>query len=136
APVELYAVCGSQNPISKSRTRFELDDFKSMALIQDGHRYWEKLFQEAEVKRLNPYLQFNQTALAMDAAQNGQGIALVPSVLAIPSLKRNDLCALWQTEFFKEDQGFYIVYPKKRKETAAFKAFVSWLRGQTENILT
>ncbi|MCG8492331.1 MAG: LysR substrate-binding domain-containing protein, partial [Sneathiellales bacterium] len=73
APVELYAVCGSQNPISKSRTRFELGDFKSMALIQDGHRYWEKLFQEAEIKRLNTYLQFNQTALAMDAAQNGQG---------------------------------------------------------------
>lgn len=136
APVELHAVCAPDSFVSKSGAPFQLCDFRTMALIQDGHRYWEKLFHDADLTISNPYLQFNQTALAMDAAQNGQGIALVPSILAIPSLKRRELCSLWESDFFKEQQGFYIVYPKKEKETPAFKAFVNWLTGQTDVFLT
>ncbi len=41
-------------------------------------------------------LRFNHTALAIDAAINGQGVAMAPSLLLTQDLTQNRLTALWQ----------------------------------------
>ena len=73
----------------------QLDDFVCYPLIQDAHRLWDALFAERGLSRSDRMLQFNQTSLAMDAAANGQGIALAPGLLLADDLDSGRLRELW-----------------------------------------
>jgi LysR family transcriptional regulator, glycine cleavage system transcriptional activator len=86
-----------------------LPDLIRFTLIQDGHRHWEHLLQQDGLKPAGRVLQFNQTSLAMDAAQNGQGIALVPKIFVADQ----PLHIVWQAPPMN-DLGFYVVWPDRK----------------------
>ncbi|WP_420862363.1 LysR substrate-binding domain-containing protein [Algirhabdus cladophorae] len=103
-----------------------LDTPTTHTLIQDSHRHWDQLFQQGLINRPKKLLQFNQTALAMDAAKNGQGLALVPRLY----LHANDgLERLWD---FPADgnAGFYLVWPTGARTNRALETVKTWLLGQ------
>lgn len=102
-----------------------LEDLAEHTLIQDGHHYWDQLLRNAGLTTQKRVLQFNQTALAMDAAMNGQGIALVPQIfLGNPSLQQ-----VWRSPAIK-DAGFYVVWPRRKVPNQARKTVVNWLLTQ------
>ena len=72
-------------------------------------------------------LQFNQTGLAMDAAANGQGIALVPALLLADDLDSGRLRELWRVPDIGR-AGYYLMYPTR--PDAARDALVEWLCRQ------
>ncbi|UWQ83498.1 LysR substrate-binding domain-containing protein [Leisingera caerulea] len=100
----------------------ELADLAHHALIQDGHRHWDLLLRQEGLTAKGRILQFNQTALAMDAAVNGQGIALVPRIF----LGGRPLEILWQAPRLG-DQGFYVLWPSAQGRA---KTVVDWLLRQ------
>ena len=100
----------------------DLGALAQRTLIQDGHRHWDRLLRRAGLAATGRMLQFNQTALAMDAAVNGQGIALVPRIF----LGAQDLRILWQAPP-QVDLGFYVLWPGTDRRT---KAVVDWLLTQ------
>lgn len=127
--LQLTAVCGLSYPATPSRFH-KLDDFADCALIQDSHRHWERMFSDAELARPRRILQFNQTALAMDAAANGQGIAIAPGLLLKSLIAEKTLKELWQA---KQDnrEGFYIVHHDvKNANTVAKSQVIDWLLSQ------
>jgi LysR family glycine cleavage system transcriptional activator len=75
-------------------------------------------------------LQFNQTTLAMDAAANGQGVALAPRILLSVELEQGRLVQLWQDERTNQD-GYYLVYPRKRQSSPARDALIEWALAET-----
>ncbi|MFW8633788.1 LysR substrate-binding domain-containing protein [Cribrihabitans pelagius] len=104
----------------------DLETLAGATLIQDGHRHWDRLLRDSGLNPRGRMLQFNQTALAMDAAVNGQGIALVPRLF----LGGQPLEAVWQapeTEDHARDQGFHVLWPA-RSPAAAVVA--RWLLSQ------
>jgi LysR family glycine cleavage system transcriptional activator len=70
---------------------------------------------------------FNQTALALDAALAGLGIALAPAVLVEGDLAAGRLVRLASDEVTGEF-AYYIVHPKEKGELPALQAFKRWLK--------
>lgn len=94
-------------------------------LIEDGHRPWEKLIERGSIANNARMLRVNQTALALDAAERGQGVALVPACYLDPN--RDTMVVLDHVIPEPDGSGFYLVWPKNRPRTAAFIAVQSWL---------
>jgi LysR family glycine cleavage system transcriptional activator len=96
-------------------------------LIQDGHRHWDRLLADATVRPR--ILHVNQTALAMDAAINGQGIALVPQ-LYLQSAEGclTPLCTLPQ----QDETGFHILWALSPPPSTAQIKLRDWLLAQAQ----
>ncbi len=125
APLDLCAVC-SPNYAEEAGPIRELSDFTNLQLIQDSHTHWETLMEEAGLVARHRLLRFNQTALAMDAAANGQGVALAPRLLTTADLAAGKLVNLWQDR--RQDQiGYYLVYPDKSPVNPARDALLNWI---------
>lgn len=122
APLELTAVCAPGQAKDVER----LKDFAQLPLIEDGHRHWHRLFRAAGLKAPARSLDFNQTALAMDAAANGQGIALAPRLLVQDDLDTGRLTALWSPDP-DPGHGFYLVCPLPPALKAEAQAVADWL---------
>lgn len=107
--LKLCAVCAPEYA-KKVGDVSDLADLVNHRLIQDSHRHWEGLLADADLKADRPFLQFNQTALAMDAASLGQGIALVPNLILEGDVANSRLVSLWEIEH-SNLAGFHIVHP-------------------------
>ena len=107
-PIELVIVCG-QSVKSSPDARVGIEWYVDQPLIQDSHRHWNSLFDEHGIEPRHQFLSFNQTALAIDAAINGQGYAVVPSFIAGEDLASGRLIAVKPIER-KETDGFWIVH--------------------------
>lgn len=94
-------------------------------LIEDGHRPWSNLIETGSIARSTRMLRVNQTSLALDAAERGQGVALVPACYLDP--KSDTLVQLDHQIPQIEGSGFYLVWPKGRVFTPAFLAVQDWI---------
>ena len=126
APLRLSAVC-SPALVEQELRISQLEDFVHYPLIQDAHRLWDALFAERGLSRSDRMLQFNQTSLAMDAAANGQGIALAPGLLLADDLDSGRLRELWRVPDTGR-AGYYLMYPTR--PDAARDTLVEWLCTQ------
>lgn len=97
--------------------------FADAVLIQDGHLHWDRLLRKAGLGPRGRVIQFNQTSLAMDAALNGQGVALIPELFLAPDHK---LAVLWRDENL-QDVGFHILWPETNAKALARQTVVEWL---------
>ncbi len=109
SPLNLCAVCSPAYLKAIGPFR-ELSDLLGYPLIHDSHNHWNTLFQEAGLKPPGTVMRFNQTALAMDAAANGDGIALVPSLLAEHDIAAGRLKCIFRTDD-NGSYGYYLVHP-------------------------
>ncbi len=125
APIDLCAVCspGFAEGLDGITGR---DLFASQPLIQDSHSFWEILFDEFGIGEHRRIMQFNQTALAMDAAANGQGIAVAPRLLIEEDVARGRLVVVWKDEN-PDRGGYHIVHPAPKGRTAERDAVVAWI---------
>lgn len=90
-----------------------LQDLSKQRLIQDSHFRWDNFLEQFGISASQRILQFNQTALAIDAAANGQGIALAPRLLLATEIAKGRLVCLWRdTE--PDEGGYYLLCPTFR----------------------
>lgn len=131
APQQLCAVCSPA--LAQSIGNIQgLQDLIGQRLIQDSHQHWQILLEQASIELPKRILQFNQTALAIDAAAMGQGIALAPKLLLETELTQGKLVIIWQDKR-PEQPGFYIVYPLARKANAKARGCViQYLRAASK----
>ena len=108
-----------------------LADFVDQKLIQDGHNFWDQVLAEAGFAARHRPMQLNQTALAMDAAANGQGIALAPMLLARDDIIRGKLVALWH-DTSAGIGGFYLLHPQNRRPHPAREKVKEWLLAEAD----
>ena len=79
------------------------------------------------------YVSFNQTALAIDAAIQGQGLAIVPKLLVASELQTGRLVELAFGAALGE-ATFWLVHPMKRQANQkACDAFRTWLIAQASD---
>ena len=132
APLDLRAVCSPEfaEDISPILT---IEDFPPLKLIQDNHNLWDELFEEAKLSPPEQITRFTYTTLAIDAAANGQGIALAPRILVNQDLEQGKLVELWKHT--RPDQGgFYIVFPRDRISNLARDVFIEWILLESRDI--
>ena len=124
AQLDLRALCSPELAQALSPIA-QIADFAEQPLIQDSHNLWYSLFEEFELTPRQKPMQFNQTTLALDAAANGQGIALAPRILSDMDVRRGRLVELWQ-DTRSSQEGFFIVYPHQKKTSPAIVALIEW----------
>ncbi len=109
APLEMLAVTRA---VPSFRVHaMAIADFAGHRLIEDGHRHWTRLFEAAGHAAPDVALSFNQTALAIDAAVAGQGIALAPRLLVEDALGAGQLDVLWQVP--ARHEAYYLLHPDR-----------------------
>lgn len=124
-PLNLSAFCSADYKASHSG--FALDQtLASHRLIYDGHAHWDEVLDQLSLAAPSQTLRFNQTGLALDAAANGQGVALAPEVLARADIAAGRLVELWRAEAAGA-HGYYIVTPKSAP-SAAVQSMTDWLK--------
>lgn len=128
APLDLCAICSPDYAETVAPLK-RFEDFAKLRLIQDSHAFWDALFDKTGTRARHRMMQFNQTALAMDAAANGQGIALAPRLLLDDAIAKGILVSLWQDES-ADQSGYYIVHPVSRKANAARQAVADWILSE------
>lgn len=106
-------------------------DYAGLKLIQDSHKYWQRLFEEEGLVLPKRVMQFNQTALSIDAAVNGQGVALAPYLLVHDEIKQGRLINVREIPM-PDRYGYYIVYPAKEKVNQTLNAVIAWLRAEVD----
>jgi len=101
-------------------------------LLHDGHHLWPAflafMFPQKSLQHQH-HLRFNQTALALEAAISGQGIALTS-----PHFVQNDLASGRLVPAFSRvmtvDAGWYLVAPQHPRRQAPVAAVRQWLIDQ------
>ncbi|OUS39359.1 hypothetical protein A9R01_01730 ['Osedax' symbiont bacterium Rs2_46_30_T18] len=123
-----FQLCAVSSPdLAKNIGIIEnLQDLSKQRLIQDSHFRWDNFLEQFGKSDNQHILQFNQTALAIDAAANGQGIVLAPRLLLATEIAKGRLVCLWRdTE--PDEGGYYLLCPTFRGPNPARDKVVEWL---------
>ena len=131
-PFAFYAVCSpalrdGPDPIQKP------GDLARQVLLHDAHGLWPLYLETACGGRLagEPRsLSFSQTALALDAALAGQGVALACDPMVEDDLAAGRLCRPLDVTI-ESDIGFYVVAPRRPRKAESVARMRDWLIAQS-----
>ncbi len=99
-------------------------EFEGAILLQDAHEYWDRFLPG----RGRDIWRYNYTVLAIDAAMEGQGMAIAPRLLVEKPLRRGDFRELSLPETGK-DIGYYLVHPAGLHRSDPVLRFADWIKG-------
>ncbi|MEH6547251.1 MAG: LysR substrate-binding domain-containing protein [Sneathiella sp.] len=128
SPLDLCAIC-SPRYATRVKAIKHVSDFAALDLIQDAHDHWTALFEAANRKPPRRMLRFNQIALAMDAAANGQGIALAPRLLVAAEVASGKLIDLWRDKR-QGLWGYYLIYPDNKTVPPSLQLLIDWILSE------
>jgi LysR family glycine cleavage system transcriptional activator len=129
-PVRLVAVCSPQRA-ARIRQAANVVELLQHPLIEDAHGHWAELISRSSATVKPRILRFNQTALALDAAANGQGIALAPDILTTRDIAEHRLATIW-TAPVADDAWFHAVHPRDRRPSVSAIAALDWIATEIE----
>lgn len=102
------------------------------ALLHDAHDLWPLfLAQRHQPKSATQgkHIRFNQTSLAIDAASEGQGIALAHYAFVARDIAAGRLVRVLADELHT-GAGFYLISPRKPRQAEAVALLRAWLLDQ------
>jgi LysR family glycine cleavage system transcriptional activator len=124
---ELVAVC---NPtLLGNKTVLATSDLRRVTLLNDSHNLWPEFCETALGLRWRPpgrQASFNHTALAIDAAAAGQGVALVSRFLVEQDLSTGRLALAFAAKM-RGNADYYVVRPRIPRQPDACGIICRWL---------
>ena len=128
---QLFPVCSPSLVGGRGTLRSPADLKRHTLLHVNDRREWAKWLEAVGVKGVDsdrgPI--FNQASMAIDAAVDGQGIALARSALAAWDILAGRLVRPFQL-FVKADYAYWIVCPKPTAELPKIATFRKWLLAE------
>lgn len=123
---ELVAVASS-GLIGSRNLPIDPSDLSKLPKVHDSHNLWPKYFARFGLRDASGHgLQLSQTALAIDAAESGQGVALVSRFLVERELASGSLVEIVRP-IDLATQDFYLLTPKTAKPVSGLKEVITWL---------
>lgn len=124
--LQLVAVC--RPDLKPSGSSVPLKELLAMPLLQDAHRRWDRLIERTGTEKPRDIVSFNRTALAIDAAINGQGAAIAPTFLVDRDIQDGRLVELWRDS---EGSGefLFLIWSDQHSRSAALSKFVNWVQS-------
>ncbi|WP_339860768.1 LysR substrate-binding domain-containing protein [Thalassospira alkalitolerans] len=125
---DIISVC-SPGAIAKFDRPLKVADLDQLVLIHDSHNLWPEYLKSVfghEVPDRAKNVRLNQTALAIDAAFSGQGIALASRFLVEQDLAAGRLIQPFE-HTLHAGRDFYLVTPRNSKNPAACNQVRQWL---------
>ncbi|MEQ9695163.1 LysR substrate-binding domain-containing protein [Shimia sp. SDUM112013] len=136
-PPDLIAVCHPDLPNGDTPLRTP-QDLRHHTVLLDGHGQWtvflNTLFSKDTASTIRR-ISFNQTALAIDAAIAGQGVALADRALVATDLAQGRLCEPFPVTGVT-GTGYYLVHPRRPRHSGRVDLVKDWLLAQVYSGLT
>jgi LysR family glycine cleavage system transcriptional activator len=107
-------------------------DLRGVKLLHDTPKDgWSRWFEHAGVADANVEagLAFNDAGLMLQAAADGQGVALGRLTLAADELRKRRLVRLFDISV-PNDYSYWLVYPRSSSERPDIAAFRAWLPSE------
>ena len=122
----LFPVCAPK--LARSLRPRSLDDVLAMPLIHDSDFPWSLLLEQQGMStpRRLPGIRVDDSSIAMQAAERGQGVLLGRSVLVADALAEGRLKRLLRVSVASEF-SYHVAWPRQRNLSPAAEAFRSWL---------
>lgn len=97
-------------------------------IVSTGFRYWKAWFKAVGVEEIKPkaILDIDDTNVAIQAALEAQGIALLPEVLVRSELRAGRLVQAFP-ETLKDELGYFLAYASGRRLKPHVQAVFEWL---------
>ncbi|OHR39985.1 LysR family transcriptional regulator [Neisseria sp. HMSC071C03] len=134
---ELYPVCSpaflAAHPLAAPEQLLSLPLIHDVSLTAaDGFTGWRGWLAQAGVQpaMLRPGLNINNSAAVLQAAAEGQGIALARSVMAQDDLAAGRLVRLFPAIEYPSPLAYYIATPAQTVDSPKLVAFKQWLREE------
>lgn len=107
----------------------DLPDLLGLPLLQDAHRRWDGLLAATGGRAAGRVLNFDRSALALDAAAQGHGVAIAPSYMVQSDLDAGRLHEVWRSP---EPTGehLFISWSDDGGTTRPVRRTVDWILGQ------
>jgi LysR family glycine cleavage system transcriptional activator len=124
----LFPVCAPN--LTKSLPLRSPEDLQQHVLLHDRSMLeWQEYLQSCSVAigvNARFGVIFSETALCLDAAVRGQGVAIGDDFLADMHLSEGRLVRLFDSDFLSKN-AYYFVVPKTNARHPAVEAFRTWL---------
>lgn len=133
-PFEISPVC-SPSLLRGERPLKTLQDLSHHVLLQDAHGSWPVFLEQVagdgsiEIGRT---IRFNQTALAINAAIAGQGVALSDAVFVEDDIADGRLCRPFDVSIIGED-GLYQIAARQSRNPESVARMRDWLLTQSKS---
>lgn len=109
------------------------DALGAVAKLHDSHDLWPTFLKRfGAVDNSDRGMRLSQTALAIDAAVSGQGVALVSRFLVERELSNGHLVQV-VSDSLDATQDFYLLSQRRAPAGAAIDSVRSWLLSRAEN---
>lgn len=125
--IRLIAVCSPD--FLRPDWPMGLETLLTLPLLQDAHRRWEKLIQETGHGDTNKLLNFDRSALALDAAISGHGVAIAPTYMVEKDIREQKLVEIWVNPA-PSDDGLYISWSKDHLGQTRIRRIVDWIASE------
>lgn len=127
--IRLVAVCSPD--FLRPDWPMGLETLLMLPLLQDAHRRWEKLIHETGYGDTHKLLNFDRSALALDAAIGGHGLAIAPTYMVENDLRSKKLVEVW-VDPDPSDDGLYISWSKDHLGQTRIRRIVDWIASEFE----
>lgn len=125
--IRLVAVCSPD--FLRPDWPMGLDTLLTLPLLQDSHRRWERLIEATGWGDAHKLLNFDRSALALDAAIGGYGVAIAPGYMVDHDLRSKRLVEIWVDPEPSGD-GLYVSWSKDHLGQARIKRIVDWIAAE------
>ena len=122
--LQLVAVCSPRLPRPDGPLDFEA--ILSLPLLQDAHRRWERLSGSLGYQVSSGLLNFDRSALALDAAINGHGVAIAPIYMMADDVTSGRLVEIWR-EPESSGQHLFISWAEQHRADGPVSKTVNWI---------
>lgn len=127
--IRLVAVCGPDFP--RPNWPMELEAVLTLPLLQDAHRTWEALIEATGHRARHKLLNFDRSALALDAAIEGHGVAIAPTYMVESDVLRKRLVEVWVSPEPPTEQLF-VSWSQEHVRQPDVHRVVEWIASEFE----
>ncbi|MHA6267182.1 LysR substrate-binding domain-containing protein [Aliiroseovarius sp. CAU 1755] len=128
---EIIAVA-APSLVAQHRLPLTPEALSQLPKLHDAHNLWPVFLKNLKIEDHGGHgLRLNQTALTIDAALSGQGVALVSSFLVKRDIAANHLVQVI-SETLTGDQHFYMLTMRGPKRSSSSQAVVEWFAAKAE----
>lgn len=124
---ELLAVCQPELP--RPSGALELETILTLPLLQDAKERWARLIADQGLAATPGYLNFDRSALALDAARNGHGVAIAPRHLVETALETGELITLWRDPAPSEET-LHLCWARAHAQERKLRRALDWVLAE------
>lgn len=125
--VRLVAVCSPR--LRRQDGPLAFGALLTLPLLQDSHRRWERLMATAGLQAKAGILNFDRSALALDAAIKGHGVAIAPDYMVADDVATGLLEQVWQNEGHPE-QHLFLSWANQSRAADPVNQTVDWILAE------